>query len=133
MNKNKNVLLSTIIGKETKIIGSLKVKGGIRIEGEVDGKIESDGFVTVGQFGVVKSDIIANECLISGTVEGNVVVKEALELDKNAHLFGNIITKILKIHSGAVFSGNCKMNEAQNHTKENNNLIKDVQKNTEVQ
>ena len=111
MNKNKNVLLSTVIGKESKITGSIKVKGGIRIEGEVDGKIESDGFVTVGQFGIVKSDIIAKECLISGTVEGNVVVKETLELDKNAHLSGNITARVLNIHSGAVFTGNCKMNE----------------------
>jgi cytoskeletal protein CcmA (bactofilin family) len=111
MAKNRNIELSTIIGKGCKIHGSLKIKGGIRIDGEVDGTIESDGFVTIGLSGKVKSDITARECLVSGIAEGDVVVEEALELDKNAHLSGNITAKILKIHTGAIFTGNCKMSD----------------------
>jgi cytoskeletal protein CcmA (bactofilin family) len=133
MAKNRNIELSTIIGKDSKIQGNLQIKGGIRIDGEIDGKIESDGFVTVGLSGKVKSDIVANECLVSGVVEGNVVVKEALELDKNAHLSGNITAKILKIHTGAIFTGNCKMSKNQKSPivqKKEDILPDDIQKNT---
>jgi len=110
MIRNKKVELSTFIGKDCHIEGSVFACGGIKIDGEVDGKIESEGFVTIGDTGIVKSDIIAEECLVSGKVSGNIEVKNVLELEKTAILNGDIIAKILKIHSGAVFNGNCSMN-----------------------
>ncbi|MDP8267745.1 MAG: polymer-forming cytoskeletal protein [Candidatus Tenebribacter davisii] len=110
MNKNRKVELSTIIGKGSKVKGSLYVQGGIRIDGEIEGTVESDGFVTIGSSGIAKADIKADECLISGTVEGNVVCKDAVELDRSARMTGDIVAKILKIHTGAVFNGNSSMN-----------------------
>ncbi|MDP8201969.1 MAG: polymer-forming cytoskeletal protein [Candidatus Tenebribacter burtonii] len=109
MNKNRKVELSTIIGKGSKIKGTLYVQGGIRIDGEIEGTIESDGFVTIGASGVAKADIKADECLISGKVIGNVTCKDAIELDRSAKMNGDIIAKILKIHTGAVFNGSSSM------------------------
>ena len=117
MAKNREVELSTIIGKDSKVTGSLFVKGGVRVDGEVEGKIESDGFVTIGSSGLAKSDIKAKECLVSGKVKGNIVVEESLELDKSAKLNGNIITRILRINTGAIFNGNCSM-QNENRPKE---------------
>jgi len=109
MNKNRKVELSTIIGKGSKIKGTLYVQGGVRIDGEIEGTIESDGFVTIGASGVAKADIKADECLISGKVIGNVTCKDAVELDRSAKMNGDIIAKILKIHTGAVFNGSSSM------------------------
>ena len=109
MNKNRKVELSTIIGKGSKIKGTLYVQGGVRIDGEVEGTIESDGFVTIGSSGVARADIKADECLISGKVVGNVVCKDGIELDRSARMNGDIVAKILKIHTGAVFNGNSSM------------------------
>ncbi len=109
MNKNRKVELSTIIGKGSKIKGTIYVQGGIRVDGEVEGTIESDGFVTIGSSGVAKANIKADECLISGKVIGNVICKDAIELDRSARMNGDIVAKILKIHTGAVFNGNSSM------------------------
>ncbi|MCD6177298.1 MAG: polymer-forming cytoskeletal protein [Candidatus Cloacimonetes bacterium] len=109
MNKNRKVELSTIIGKGSKIKGTLYVQGGVRIDGEIEGTIESNGFVTIGASGVAKADIKADECLISGKVIGNVTCKDAVELDRSAKMNGDIIAKILKIHTGAVFNGSSSM------------------------
>ncbi|MCK4311641.1 MAG: polymer-forming cytoskeletal protein, partial [Candidatus Cloacimonetes bacterium] len=102
MNRNRKVELSTIIGKGSKIKGTLYVEGGVRIDGEVEGTIESNGFVTIGLSGIANANIKADECLVSGKVVGNIVCKDALELDKSANLTGDIIAKVLKIHTGAV-------------------------------
>ena len=110
MNKNRKVELSTIIGKGSKIKGTIYVQGGIRVDGEVEGTIESDGFVTIGSSGVARADIKADECLISGKVVGNVTCKDAVELDRSARMNGDIVAKILKIHTGAVFNGSSSMN-----------------------
>lgn len=109
MAKNRKVELSTIIGKGSKIDGKLTAAGGVRIDGEIEGDIISDGFVTIGEGGVAKADIKAQECLISGRVIGNVTVQEGLELNNTANLSGDIVAKILKIHSGAIFNGSSAM------------------------
>ncbi|MCF7857879.1 MAG: polymer-forming cytoskeletal protein [Candidatus Cloacimonetes bacterium] len=113
MNKNRKVELSTIIGKGSKVVGTLEVKGGVRLDGEIEGTIQTDGFVTIGNSGVAKADIKATECLISGKVEGNVTCTDAIELDKSARMNGDIVAKILKIHTGAVFNGSSSMSSAQ--------------------
>jgi len=112
MERNRRVELSTIIGKGSKIKGTLFVEGGVRIDGKIDGKIESNGFVTVGLSGEAHADIKAKECLISGKVVGNINVTEGLELDRTANLSGDIVARVLRVHTGAVFNGSSKMGSA---------------------
>ena len=114
MVRNRKVELSTVIGKDCKFTGTIQVKGGLRIDGEVEGSIDTDGFVTIGASGVVHSSIVAEECLVSGKVKGDISVKSAVELDKTSNMKGNIKAKILKIHSGAIFNGSSKMEEEEN-------------------
>jgi len=109
MNKNRKVELSTIIGKGSKVKGTLFVQGGVRIDGEIEGTVESDGFVTIGASGVANADIKADECLISGKVTGNVICKDGIELDRSARMHGDIVAKVLKIHTGAIFNGSSSM------------------------
>lgn len=109
MTRNKKVELATIIGKGTIIEGDLKVDGGVRVDGIVKGKIESNGFVTIGPEGEALANIIAKESLISGIVKGDIMVEEGLELDKTAQVEGNLSTKLLTVHAGAVFLGTSKM------------------------
>lgn len=127
MNKNRKVELSTIIGKGSKIKGTLYVQGGVRIDGEIEGSIESDGFVTIGSSSVANADIKAAECLISGKVIGNVTCKDAIELDRSARMNGDIVAKILKIHTGAVFNGKSSMT-SNSKTIKNPIIIENVEK-----
>jgi len=127
MNRNRKVELSTIIGKGSKIKGTLYVQGGVRIDGEVEGTIESDGFVTIGSSGVARANIKADECLISGKVVGNVTCKDAIELDRSARMNGDIVAKILMIHTGAVFNGKSSMT-SNSKTIKNPIIIENVEK-----
>jgi cytoskeletal protein CcmA (bactofilin family) len=111
MGKNKIVELSTIVGKDCIIEGNLKIKGGIRIDGTIKGNIETDGFVIIGQTGTVKANIKADECMVSGIVDGDVSVDKGLELDKNSRVAGNVSAKNLTVHNGAVLTGHCQMTQ----------------------
>ena len=111
MTRNKKVELSTIIGRGTVIEGDVKVEGGIRVDGIVKGKIQSNGFVTIGTSGEALADINAKECLISGKVKGNILAEEGLELDKTSRVEGNLTTKLLTIHAGAIFIGSSMMSK----------------------
>jgi cytoskeletal protein CcmA (bactofilin family) len=129
MLKNRKVELSTIIGKGSTFKGNLQIRGGIRIDGIVEGTIETDGFVIIGTSGKAKADIKAKECLISGILEGNVTVSETLELDKTAWVTGDIVAKILTVTAGAMIVGTCQMGEKK--TAKQANVIKDISTNSD--
>ncbi len=111
MEKNRKIELSTIIGKGSRLEGTLHIKGGIRIDGDIIGTIETDGFVLIGFSGTAKANIKAKECLIQGKVDGNLYIKDQLELEKTAVVTGDIISKVLRIHGGAQLNGHCTMSD----------------------
>ncbi len=119
MEKNRKIELSTMIGKGSVVKGTLDIKGGIRVDGEVEGSIHSDGFILIGTSGVAKSELKAKECLVSGTVDGDIQVQDQLELERSARVNGNIIARILRIHAGAVLNGNCSMTDCHSAEKQN--------------
>ncbi|PID29360.1 MAG: hypothetical protein CSB55_01920 [Candidatus Cloacimonadota bacterium] len=119
MEKNKKTEISTLIGKGSSINGNLKIKGGIKIDGEIVGTVETDGFLTLGSSGLAKANVKAKECLIAGKVEGDIYVENTLELDKTAKVNGDIFSKILKIHSGAELNGNCSMKKEPQQPDDN--------------
>jgi len=127
MKRYKIDKISTHIGENCLITGSIIIKGGIVINGKVEGKIESDGIVIIGKTGIISSDITAEECLITGAVNGNINVRKTLELDKTAILKGNIVAQILKVHSGAVFNGNCLMEIKSDSNEQELLIAKDVE------
>ncbi|MDD3051811.1 MAG: polymer-forming cytoskeletal protein [Candidatus Cloacimonetes bacterium] len=115
--KNQKLELSTIIGKGCKVNGSLSIKGGIKVDGEIEGELESDNIVIVGNTGNVKASIKAAECIISGTVTGDVTVISALELEKTARIDGNIKAKTLHVHVGAIINGMCNVAQTSSEKK----------------
>lgn len=105
-------LMNTIIGKDTVITGTLDVKGALRVEGTVKGKIICSGCVTVGSTGVVEAEIEAESAIVAGTMRGNVNTSEKIELQAKCEMDGDLRTKSLVIEEGAVFSGACSMKDA---------------------
>ena len=104
--------MNTIIGKDTVITGTLDVKGALRVEGTVKGKILSSGCVTVGSTGLVEAEIEAESAIVAGTMRGNVNTTEKIELQAKCEMDGDLRTKSLVIEEGAIFSGACSMKDS---------------------
>jgi cytoskeletal protein CcmA (bactofilin family) len=104
-----NGLMNTIIGKDTVITGTLDVKGALRVDGQVKGKVICSDCVTVGATGQIEADIEAQTAIIAGHVTGNVVCAEKIELQAKCEMDGDLKTRSLVIEQGAVFCGACNM------------------------
>lgn len=114
MMKNINEmdgLMNTIIGKDTVFSGTLDVKGALRVDGTVKGKILCSDCVTVGATGVVEAEIEADSAIIAGRMIGNIDTVEKIELQAKCEMEGDLKTKSLVIEQGAVFCGACNMKE----------------------
>jgi len=101
--------MDTIIGKDTLITGTIDVKGALRVDGTIKGKIICSDCVTVGATGMVEADIESNTAIIAGHMIGNVETVDKVELQAKCELEGDIKTKSLVIEQGAVFCGACNM------------------------
>jgi cytoskeletal protein CcmA (bactofilin family) len=96
------------IGKGTKISGNLHFHGTVRIEGEADGEIVGDEIV-IAEGAVVSAKITATRLTVAGTVSGEIVVRQRLELMASARLRCTVNTPTLILNEGAQFEGDCRM------------------------
>ena len=99
----------SIIGQGTTVVGEVKSKGTIRIEGAVSGRIQSDDTVVIQETGRVKADLVAGQIVISGEVEGNVFAHERIEITANGKLVGDLTAPRVSIADGVLFEGKCTM------------------------
>ena len=104
-----NGLMNTIIGKDTIVTGTLDVKGALRVDGQVKGKVLCSDCITVGATGEIEADVEAQTAVIAGHVTGNVACSEKIELQAKCEMDGDLKTKSLVIEQGALFCGACNM------------------------
>src|SRR5262249_5390532 len=96
------------IGKGTKVSGKMNFSKPARIEGEAEGEITGDEIV-IAPGAVVTARIAAVRLTIGGTVTGEVIARERIELLPSARLRCTLITPSLVLNEGAQFDGDCKM------------------------
>jgi cytoskeletal protein CcmA (bactofilin family) len=90
--------------------GEITFKDMLRINGFVAGKIFSfKGTLIVDNSARVDADIDVSVCVVSGTVNGDVVAQQRVELGPAAVINGDISTTSLSMRPGAIFTGNCRM------------------------
>ena len=97
------------ISAGTIIKGEILSPCDIRIDGTFEGKIQSKGRVVVRESAHIKGDIVCDSIDLWGKVEGNVFVKDTLNLKEGCVVNGNLNIRKLSVELGATFNGNCKM------------------------
>ncbi len=105
--------VETILGNGTAIEGDIYTKGSLRIEGKVKGVIKAEGDLYIGESGVLHTEIEARKVIVAGTVHGNIVATEKIEILPSGRLDGNIQTKTIKIEEGASFTGESRPMDSQ--------------------
>lgn len=101
----------TIVAQTMRIEGELKSNGNIRIDGIVSGKVQTSQDLLIGPTAQIDADLIAANAVIGGVVKGNVTVKNGLKIETTGRILGNISCGRLTIDDGAMFIGNCRMQE----------------------
>lgn len=104
--------VDTILGQDAALRGSFHSKHSIRVDGEVYGNIASEDGIIVGDKAVVRGNLTAKSILIGGKVKGNVTALQRLEIQRTAQIEGDLKASVIIIEEGALFEGNCQMEEA---------------------
>src|SRR6266540_5823712 len=106
----KEGTLGGFVGSGTVMTGEANFKAMMRVDGHLSGRVSSSsGTLIVGANGKVDANIEVAVAMIHGTINGDIVATQRLELGRAAKVNGNIQTPSLVIEQGAVFEGSCKM------------------------
>ncbi len=95
----------TIIASGVCIKGSMSFQKLIRIDGEFEGELISNGKIIVGPSGSVKANINLEEAFISGKVTGDINVKKRLVLRGRAEVRGDVTAPLLSVDEGVSIIG----------------------------
>ncbi len=106
--------LSGFVGHGTHLTGETNFQMMLRVDGHLTGTVVSDGgTLIVGTNGQVDANVMVAIATVNGTVNGDIVATEKIQLGRTAHVIGNVSTPKLVIEDGAVFEGGCTMLKAR--------------------
>ncbi len=105
--------ISTFLGSQASVDGTIEFQGTIRLDGTVKGKIKSSGgTVIVGEKAVVDAEVFVGTAIIMGEVRGTIDAEERIEVYPPGRVVGDIQAPVISIEEGGLFNGNCAMKNA---------------------
>lgn len=99
----------TLVSQKTEIVGDVKFKGGLQIEGVVKGNLiaepGSGAVVRISDGGRVEGQINAPNVVVNGSVVGDIFAGEYIELAKKARIKGDVHYYMMEMVLGAEVNG----------------------------
>jgi cytoskeletal protein CcmA (bactofilin family) len=90
--------------------GEITFRDTVRVNGHIAGTVYSQkGTLIVDAHARVDANVDVAVAMISGTVNGDIVAHERVEIGCAAKIYGNIWTRSIAIQNGAIFEGVCRM------------------------
>lgn len=102
-----DISINTIIGAGSAVSGDVKANGFIRVDGDIDGNLDSSGNVIVGNKARINGNITALSSVVGGIVLGDIYAPDGIKLLSSSAVIGDIYTKNLEIEENVVFHGHC--------------------------
>lgn len=101
--------VETWIGPAVTIRGDVLFSGGLHVEGRVIGSViaepGSESVLTLSEKGSIEGSVRVPQVIIDGTLKGDVVASERVELAARARIEGNIYYKVVQMAAGATVTG----------------------------
>ncbi len=104
--------INAFLGTGTNYQGKLNFQGAVRIDGNFNGEVESEGTLVVGKDACVEGVVRVGQLILSGRIIGEVTSRDKAVLHKTANLQGNLVTPVLVVEEGAVLEGQVTMTSA---------------------
>lgn len=97
------------VGKDVEFKGVLTYSGTVRIDGALEGEIQTDGGLHVGPEAVLKAKVTAGTVVCHGTITGDIIATNQIVLCAPAVVEGSLTTPVLSMEEGVVFNGTLEM------------------------
>ncbi len=104
---------SARITQAISIRGDITGREDLFVDGELQGSIQLSGAsVVIGPNGRVRARVEASEIVVDGSVEGDLVGRERVNIRKSGSVTGKVLTPRVNIEEGAFLRGSVEMTRA---------------------
>jgi len=101
--------IENVMGPTSLVRGNLSADGAFRIDGWVEGAVESRSTIVIGETGAVRGNVTGAEIVVAGKIIGNISCTGHLEILATGKVEGDIDAKSIRIETGGVFRGTSHM------------------------
>jgi len=98
-----------VIGLSSYFKGNFRFGPYTRIEGKVDGVIESNGILIIASMAEVKAEINGKTVVVDGKVTGDINAEGSVIVQEHGIISGNIKAPYIEIDQGAEINGAISM------------------------
>ncbi len=98
----------TVLGSGTRISGDFTGSGNARFDGVLEGSLEIDGNILIGETAKITADIHARNISIAGAVRGNVHGNK-VQILRTGRVWGDIQASAITTEEGAFIDGRITM------------------------
>jgi cytoskeletal protein CcmA (bactofilin family) len=114
--------IENVIGRSCTVRGDMAAEGAFRIDGTIDGSVESQGAIVIGETGTVRGGVRGTDIVVAGTVIGDIVCSGHLEILAKGRIEGDISARSVRIEKGGVFRGTSSMGESADSSERRGEL-----------
>ena len=107
--KQQSGMMFNALTAGSKIVGNITADSDFRIDGLIEGDLNCNGKVVIGEAGRIKGTVVCTNAEILGLMEGKITCSQQLSLRANGKINGDVHTKTLIVEPGALFNGTCAM------------------------
>lgn len=100
---------TSVVSEQVVLEGEIHGEENLHVFGRIRGAIRIDGDVLIGRTGVVEADVEASNITVEGTIRGNVLAREHLEIQSSGTMIGDIAARSIDIKEGSSFEGRSRM------------------------
>jgi cytoskeletal protein CcmA (bactofilin family) len=101
--------VENVLGKSAHVRGDLKAEGAFRVDGTVEGSVETKSSIVIGESGTVRGDVKGRDVVVAGQVHGNIVASGHLDIVASGRIEGDVDALSVRIETGGVFRGTSRM------------------------
>ncbi len=89
--------------------GSLFSKGGIRIDGKIQGTLNCESTVFIGETAEIEAEVVTKSLIAGGSITGTIIAEDTVQINRPGSIRGEIQTGNLKIEKNVFFNGRCRL------------------------
>lgn len=117
MKNNDKTTQYSRLEESTKITGNIKTESDIRIDGTLEGTVETTRKLIIGKGAKINGKIICNSADVEGNLFGEIKVFDTLSLKASGEIEGDVLVGKLIVEAGAIFNASCVMKASSSGLK----------------
>ena len=112
-----NAQITTYIGADTTVEGTVITKSSIRIDGTIIGGVCADGTIVLSESGQIQGNVMGENIVVAGVIDGNMQIRDKVNIEATGEVYGDITTNRILVDEESIFQGQCNMNRDKEKEK----------------